>query len=67
MLTLPLVLAHYFQFGLRAADILVLPFQVDNHRLLLGQSPLSFDDIALQLPQLIKECIVKHDAHQGQK
>ncbi|MGY3034135.1 hypothetical protein ACVIIV_003305 [Bradyrhizobium sp. USDA 4354] len=61
MLTLPLVLAHYFQFGLRAADILVLLFQVDDHRLLLDQPPLSFNDIALQLSQLIEECVVKHE------
>jgi len=51
LLTLPLVLAHYFQFGLRAADILVVPFQADDHRLLLSQPPLSFDDIALQLEE----------------
>ncbi|MGL3107085.1 hypothetical protein [Bradyrhizobium sp. BR 1432] len=68
LLTLPLVLAHYFQFGLRAADILVSPFQVDDHRLLLGQPPLSFDDTALQLPQLIEESSLNMSKrNQGQK
>ena len=53
LLTLPLVLAHYFQFGLGAAGILVLPFQLNDQRLLFGEPPLCFNYIAFQLPQLV--------------
>jgi hypothetical protein len=60
LLALPLVLAHYFQLRLGAAGILTLPFQVNDQRLLLRQPSLSFNDIALQLPQHIEKCIVKH-------
>ena len=60
MLPLPLVLAHCFQFGLGAAGILVSPFQVNDQRLLLGEPPLRFNYIALQLPQFIQKYIVKH-------
>jgi hypothetical protein len=63
LLTQPLVLAHYFQFRLGAACILMLPFQVNDQRLLLGQPSFSFNDIALQLPQLIEKCIVNHQKH----
>jgi hypothetical protein len=47
LLALPLVLAHYFQFRLGGAGILMQPFQVNDQRLLLGQPTLSFNDIAL--------------------
>jgi hypothetical protein len=60
LLPLPLVLAHCFQFGLGAAGILVSPFQVNDQRLLLGEPPLRFNYIALQLPQFIQKYIVKH-------
>jgi hypothetical protein len=63
LLALPLVIAHYFQFGLGAACILMLPFKVNDQRLLLRQPSLSFNDIALQLSQLIEKCIVKHHSN----
>ncbi|MBR0719571.1 hypothetical protein [Bradyrhizobium liaoningense] len=60
LLTLPLVRAQYLQFGFGAAGFSMLPFQVNDQRLMLRQPPLSFDCIPLELSQLIKERIVEH-------
>ncbi|WP_038960299.1 hypothetical protein [Bradyrhizobium japonicum] len=49
----PLLFAHPFKFGFSFGRIKVLPLQFNNKRFLLCQSPLSFNDIALYLSQLI--------------
>ncbi|MHC2626452.1 hypothetical protein ACVIW2_008484 [Bradyrhizobium huanghuaihaiense] len=60
LLTLALVRVHDFKLGLGVTRILMLPFQVDDHRLLLGQPPLPFNHLTFQLPQLVQDGIVEH-------
>src|SRR5437764_946489 len=45
--------AHPFKLGLGFGGFLVLALHFDNQRLLLGEPPFAFDDIALHLPQLV--------------
>ncbi|MGV7218696.1 hypothetical protein [Bradyrhizobium sp. UFLA05-112] len=60
LLTLPLVLAQNFEFGLSATRILMLTFPVNDQRLPRRQPPLSLNNVAFQLPQLIQEWIIQH-------
>ena len=53
LIATPLLVAHPFKFGFSFGRIKVLPLQFNNKRFLLCQSPLSFNDIALYLSQLI--------------
>ncbi|MBR0975226.1 MULTISPECIES: hypothetical protein [Bradyrhizobium] len=48
-----LIYAHPFKFAFCFGCLLVLALHLDNQRLLLCESPFSFDDIALYLAQLI--------------
>ncbi|MGY3412171.1 hypothetical protein ACVWZV_008284 [Bradyrhizobium sp. GM5.1] len=45
--------AHPFKFAFSFGCVLVLALHFDDQRLLLGEPAFSFDDVALDLPQLI--------------
>ncbi|MGY4434694.1 hypothetical protein ACVWWO_007171 [Bradyrhizobium sp. F1.13.1] len=53
---------HPFEFAFRLGCVLVLALQFNDQRLLLCEPAFSFDDVALDLPQLI---VYRRRVHRG--
>ena len=66
MIASSLLCAHPFELSFSFCRLSVLALQLDDQRLLLCQAPFAFDDIALDLRQLIKyRSRVHHDSSRG--
>ncbi|MCK1710747.1 MULTISPECIES: hypothetical protein [unclassified Bradyrhizobium] len=65
VLTLALVAAHHLKLGLGRGYVQMLSLHFDDTRLLRCKLPLSFDNLAFDLPQLIKERVFVHRACNG--